>query len=80
METLTPILTDPWGTKASSSDPNLMFLIKRAQMVLMALYFGGDHIVWAKSAGVSQVQPSRAPTQLAFPFLFRDATRCPAAP
>jgi len=52
VETLTPILTDPWGAKASSSDPNLMFLIKRAQMVLMALYFGGDHLVWAKSAGL----------------------------
>jgi len=56
VETLTPILTDPWGAKASSSDPNLMFLIKRAQMVLMALYFGGDHLVWAKSAGVSDAR------------------------
>jgi hypothetical protein len=52
VETLTPLLTDPWGKKASKDDPNTMFLIKRAQMLLMALYFGGDHLVWAKSAGV----------------------------
>merc|ERR1711977_651209 len=52
VETLTPLLTDPWGKKASKDDPSTMFLIKRAQMLLMALYFGGDHLVWAKSAGV----------------------------
>ncbi|WZN66504.1 peroxisomal membrane protein 11 [Chloropicon roscoffensis] len=54
VETLAPIITDPFGTKAlkNSEDPKLMFLVKRAQMLLMALYFGGDHLVWAKSAGV----------------------------
>merc|ERR1712224_839906 len=49
VETLTPLITDPWGKK---DDPSTLFLIKRAQMLLMALYFGGDHLVWAKSAGV----------------------------
>merc|ERR1711977_142584 len=54
VETLTPIITDPFGTKALSKmdDPKLLFLVKRAQMLLMALYFGGDHVVWSKSAGI----------------------------
>merc|ERR1712057_49071 len=52
VEVLTPLITDPWGAKASKSDSNLTFLVKRAQMCLMALYFGGDHVVWAKSAGI----------------------------
>merc|ERR1712188_27308 len=52
VEVLTPLITDPWGAKASKSDSNLTFLVKRAQMCLMALYFGGDHVVWAKSAGL----------------------------
>merc|ERR1711933_574423 len=53
VEVLTPMITDPWGTKAAKSDdPKMMFLVKRAQMLLMALYFGGDHLVWAKSSGI----------------------------
>ncbi|QDZ25636.1 peroxisomal membrane protein 11 [Chloropicon primus] len=54
VETLAPMITDPFGTKAlaKTDDPKIMFLVKRAQMLLMALYFGGDHVVWAKSAGI----------------------------
>jgi len=54
VETLAPMITDPFGAKelAKTDDPALMFLVKRAQMLLMALYFGGDHVVWAKSAGL----------------------------
>ena len=45
LEVLNPLLTNP---KLDASKPLALELLGKLKPVLMAIYFGGDHVVWAQ--------------------------------
>ncbi|KAF5833224.1 peroxisomal biogenesis factor 11 [Dunaliella salina] len=49
LESMTPLLVNP---KFNNVDPKLLQAINRAKSILMAVYFGADHFVWACQIGL----------------------------
>ncbi|KAL6782568.1 hypothetical protein ACKKBG_A07305 [Auxenochlorella protothecoides x Auxenochlorella symbiontica] len=51
LESLNPIIQNP---TLNSNRPLVLELLAKLKSVLMAIYFGGDNIVWASQAGILQ--------------------------
>jgi len=63
VEALTPILADPFARNASKDDPASLVALRRLQSLCMALYFGGDHVAWSKSAGLIESEETASLAQ-----------------
>lgn len=51
LETLTPLILSP---AIDGSKPLALEIINKLKPILMAIYFGADHVVWAQQAGLLQ--------------------------
>ena len=49
LESLTPLVYNP---AINPNKPIIIELINKIKPVLMSIYFGGDHVVWASQAGL----------------------------
>jgi hypothetical protein len=49
LESLKPLLLNP---ELNPNKPLVIEIINKLKPVLMAIYFGGDHVVWASQAGL----------------------------
>lgn len=49
LESLTPLLMQP---SLNRHKPLIIEILKKLKCILMAVYFGGDHVVWMKQAGL----------------------------
>ncbi|KAK9843073.1 hypothetical protein WJX74_006549 [Apatococcus lobatus] len=49
LENLVPVLTNP---KLSPNKPVAVEVLIKLKSILMAIYFGADHVVWASQAGI----------------------------
>lgn len=49
LESLTPLVHNP---AINPNKPYIIELINKIKPVLMSIYFGGDHVVWASQAGL----------------------------
>ena len=49
LESLTPLVHNP---SINPNKPYIIELLNKIKPVLMSIYFGGDHVVWASQAGL----------------------------
>lgn len=62
LESLTPLVNNP---SINPNKPLAIEIINKIKPILMAIYFGGDHVVWASQAGLLANKTTTARAQKA---------------